>query len=152
MPAIWTFGPDNVTGIDLSANAFWRVTLSAVTIMQQPWLSLSLIYPPAAGQSILQTQIVLTKTGVPCTDKIEDVLRVAQVSISSGSQEKDRERMTEAFNLFKNGKVKQEVLEVSLRDALEILDAYWQVRGWLQDGAREEKDIAVAGYVLKLKP
>jgi hypothetical protein len=152
MPAIWTFGPDNVTGIDLSANAFWRVTLSAVQMMGQPWLALCLIYPPAAGQTIMQTMIVLTKTGVPCTDKIDDVLRVAQVSVSSGSLEKDQERMTEAFNLFKNSKVKAEVLEVSLRDSLEILQAYWQLRGWLQDGAREEKDISVANYTIKLRP
>jgi hypothetical protein len=152
MPAIWTFGPDNVTGIDLSANAFWRVTLSAVQMMGQPWLSLSLIYPPAAGQTIMQTQIVLAKTGVPCTDKIDDVLRVALVSVSSGSLERDQERMTEAFNLFKNNKVKTEVLEVSLKDALEILQAYWQMRDWLQAGAQEGKDISVASYIIKLRP
>jgi hypothetical protein len=153
MPAIWTFGPENSTGIDLSANAFWRVTLGAVQASEMAWLALVAIYPPAPGQTIQQTQIVLARAGVPVAGKVEDVLRVAQVSVSSGSLENDTIRMTEAFNLFKNSpRTKQEVLEISLRDSLEILKAYWSLREWLMAGATEPKELNVHPYVIKLRP
>jgi hypothetical protein len=153
MPAIWTFGPSNVTGIDLGANAFWRLALGAVHAQSVPWLSLNLIYPPAAGQTIQQTQISLARSGVSLTDKVEDVLRIADVSVSMGSQERDRERMTEAFNLFKNnGKVRQETLEADLKGALTILDAYWDIRSWLFEGATDVKDLPVGSYLIKLRP
>lgn len=153
MPSIWTFGPQNVTGIDLSANAFWRVMLGATVAMDVPWLTLAVIYPPASGQTVHQTQITLARTSVPVTSRVEDVMRVAEVSISTGSLDQDISRMTEAFNLFKNNpRTKQEVLETSLRDALEILQAYWQVREWLFTGAKNDKDLPVSGYVIKLRP
>ena len=153
MPAIWTFGPENSTGIDLAANAFWRITLGAVQASDMAWLALVAIYPPAPGQTIQQTQIVLARAGVPVAGKIEDVLRVAQVSVSSGSLENDTARMTEAFNLFKNSpRTKQEILEISLRDSLEILKAYWTVREWLMGGAAEAKELNVPPYFVKLRP
>ena len=153
MPAIWTFGPENTTGIDLSANAFWRIALSAVQAHDMSWLALVVIYPPAPGQTIHQTQIVLARSGVQIATKIDDVFRVAQVSVSSGSLENDTIRMTEAFNLFKNsGRVKQEMLDLSLRDALEILKAYWTMREWLFAGATEAKEIQINPYTIKLRP
>lgn len=153
MPAIWTFGPENSTGIDLSANAFWRVTLGAVYASEMSWLALIMIYPPAPGQTTHQTQIVLARAGVPVAGKVEEVMRVAQVSVSSGSLEHDIARMTEAFNLFKNNpRTKQEILEISLRDSLEILKAYWNVREWLMQGASESKELIIPPYTLKLRP
>lgn len=153
MPAIWTFGPENSTGIDLSANAFWRVTLGGVYMWEMSWLALVAIYPPAPGQTTQQTQIVLARAGIPVASKIEDVLRVAQVSVSTGSIEGDTARMTEAFNLFKNSpRTKQETLDNSLRDALEILKAYWSVREWLFAGATDAKQIDVAPFTIKLRP
>ena len=153
MPAIWTFGAENTTGIDLSANAFWRITLGGVFASDMSWLALVAIYPPAPGQTIQQTQIVLARAGVQVASKIEDVLRVAQVSVSSGSLEGDIARMTEAFNLFKNNpRTKQEILEISLRDAVEILKAYWTVREWLMAGATEPKEVIVPPYTIKLRP
>jgi energy-coupling factor transporter ATP-binding protein EcfA2 len=153
MPAIWTFGPDNTTGIDLSANAFWRLVLGATGGGNRPlWLTLALIYPPAPGQTILNTQITLARSPISVTDKTDDVLRLAEVSVSMGSLEKDRERMTEAFNLFKNNpRVRQDVLDGDLKGALEILDAYWSVRDWLFVGAAESKQLAVGSYVLSLR-
>lgn len=153
MPAIWTFGPENSTGIDLSANAFWRVTLGGVFMWEMSWLALVAIYPPAPGQTTQQTQIVLARAGIPVASKIEEVFRVAQVSVSTGSIEGDMARMTEAFNLFKNSpRIKQEVLDSSLRDALEILKAYWSVRDWLFSGATEYKEIQVPPFTIKLRP
>lgn len=153
MPAIWTFGPENATGIDLSANAFWRITLSGAFISEMSWLALVAIYPPAPGQTIQQTQIILARSGVQIASKVEDVLRVAQVSVSSGSLENDIIRMTEAFNLFKNNpRYKQEILDISLRDALKILETYWSVRNWLMAGADVPKELIVPPYVIKLRP
>lgn len=154
MPALWTFGPENCTGIDLSANAFWRITLSAVHMTEMSWLALVAVYPPAPGQTIQNTQIVLARAGIPVAGKIEDVLRIAQVSVSTGSLEHDLNRMNEAFLMFKNGPraIKQEVLESNLRDASEILKAYWSVREWLMAGATEAKEVIIPPYTLKLRP
>lgn len=154
MPAIWTFGQENITGIDLSANAFWRITLSAVQMSQMSWLALVAIYPPAPGQTLQSSQIVLAKAGVPAAEKIEDVLKLAQVSVSTGTLENDQVRMNEAFLMFKNGPraLKQDVLESNLRDASEILKAYWVVRKWLEGGASAPLDVPVPPYTLKLIP
>lgn len=153
MPAIWTFGPENATGIDLSANAFWRVSLGGIYKYEMSWLALVLIYPPAQGQTVQQTQIVLARAGIPVAGKIDDVLRVAEVSVSTGSIDGDTARMTEAFNLFKNNpRTKQETLDMSLRDGLDILKAYWSVRDWLMGGAGEAKEITIGNFVLKLRP
>lgn len=153
MPAVWTFGPENITGIDLSANAFWRLQLGATWAAEVPWLSLVMIYPPAPGQTTMQTRIVLARTSVPVTGKQEDVERVAQVSVSSGSLDRDLERMTEAFNLFKNSpRIKTDMLESSLRDASEILKAYWRVREWLEAGGKEQVLIDVPPYRIMLRP
>jgi hypothetical protein len=153
MPAIWTFGPENSTGIDLSANAFWRVTLGAVQMYEMSWLALVMIYPPAPGQTIQQTQIVLARSGVQVASKIEDVFRVAQVSVSTSTLDGDLARMTEAFNLFKNNpRTKQEALEMSLKDAVEILKAYWIIREWLMAGANEPREVIVPPFTIKLRP
>jgi hypothetical protein len=154
MPAIWTFGQENITGIDLSANAFWRITLSAVQVSQMSWLALVMIYPPAPGQTLQSSQIVLAKAGIPAAEKVEDVLKLAQVSVSTGTLENDQIRMNEAFLMFKNSPkaIKQEVLESNLRDATEILKAYWTVRKWLEGGATEKQDVPVPPYILKLIP
>lgn len=152
MPAIWTFGPQNTTGIDLSANAFWRLSLSAVTSHEMPWLALVAIYPPAPGQTIQQTQIVLARCGINVASKIEDVFRIAEVALSSGTMDGDIKRMTESFNLFKNDqRVKQEILDICVRDATEIVKAYWAVRDWLMAGATESKEIDVPPYRIKLR-
>lgn len=153
MPAIWTFGPENTTGIDLSANAFWRVALGGVQRYDMFWLALVAVYPPAPGQTIQQTQIVLARSGVLVASKMEDVFRVAEVSVSTGSLEGDTARMTEAFNLFKNSpRIKQDMLDSSLRDALEILKAYWDIHDWLMGGASVARDVLVPPYTIKLRP
>ncbi len=153
MPAIWTFGPENCTGIDLSANAFWRIKLGATYAHEMSWLSLVAVYPPAPGQTTQQTQIVLARAGVPVATKVEDVLKVAEISVASGVLSEDEKRMTEAFNLFKNSpRTKQETLDSSLRDAMEILKAYWGIREWLTEGAAEAKEILVPPFTIKLRP
>ena len=153
MPAIWTFGPENATGIDLSTNAFWRVTLGGVYKYDMSWLALVAIYPPAPGQTVQQTQIVLARTGIPVASRIEDVLKLAEVSVSTGTLDGDTLRMTEAFNMFKNNpRTKQEILESSTRDGLEVLTAYWTVRDWLMSGAKEGKDVQLGSFTIKLRP
>lgn len=153
MPAIWAFGPEHATGIDLSANAFWRLKLGAVYQSEMSWLALVVIYPPAPGQTVQQTQIALARVGVPIASRVEDVLRIAEVSLSSGLLDDDMRRMTEAFNLFKNSpRMKQEILDVSLKDSLEILKAYWTLRDWLVDGATKAVDLVVHSYLIKLRP
>jgi hypothetical protein len=152
MPAIWTFGPINTTGVDLSANAFWRLALGATQSNNMPWLTLVLIYPPAQGQTTQHTQIALARSAIAVTEKIEDVLKLAEVSISMGSHDKDRERMTEAFNLFKNGKVRQDILESDLKAALEVIDGYWKIRNWLKTGAEARDTLMVGQYEILLRP
>jgi hypothetical protein len=153
MPSIWTFGPENCTGVDLSANAFWRLAMGASFAHNSPWLSLALIYPPGYGQTIAQTQIALARVGVPLAKDADEVQRVAAVMVTSGTQDTDLLRMTESFNLFKNNpKFKQDLLDISLRDATDLLNAYWKVRGWLLDGAKENQDVVVSSYVIKLRP
>jgi hypothetical protein len=152
MPAIWTFGPTNVTGVDLSANAFWRLALGATQSNSMPWLTLVLIYPPAPGQTTQHTQIALARSAVAVTDKVEDVLKLAEVSLSQGSLEKDMARMTEAFNMFKNNKgVRQDILESDLKAALEVLDGYWKIRNWLRNGADHQENLMVGQYEILLR-
>ena len=151
MPSIWTFGPTNVTGVDLSANAFWRLALSATQSNNMPWLALVLIYPPAPGQTTQHTQIALARSAIAVTDKVEDVLKLAEVSVSMGSQEKDLARMTEAFLMFKNGKVRQDILDSDLKAATEVLDGYWKIRNWLKMGADHQETLAVGQYEILLR-
>jgi hypothetical protein len=151
MPSIWTFGPTNVTGVDLGANAFWRLALGATQSNNMPWLTLVLIYPPAAGQTVQQTQIALARSAIAVTDKVEDVLKLAEVSLSMGSQEKDLARMTEAFLMFKNGKVRQDILDSDLKAALEVLDGYWKIRNWLKAGADHQETLVVGQYEILLR-
>ena len=151
MPAIWTFGPTNVTGVDLSANAFWRLALSATQSNNMPWLTLVLIYPPAPGQTVQHTQIALARSAVAATDKVEDVLKLAEVSVSMGDLDKDTERMKEAFLMFKNSKVRQDILESDLKAALEVLDAYWKIRSWLKSGADHPDTVMVGQYEILLR-
>lgn len=151
MPSIWTFSPTSVTGVDLSANAFWRLTLGATQSHSMPWLTLVLIYPPAAGQTTQQTQIALARSAVAATEKLEDVLKLAEVSVSMGDLDKDRERMREAFLMFKNSKVRQDILESDLKAALEVLEAYWTIRDWLKTGADHPATVMVGQYEILLR-
>ncbi len=154
MASLLVLARGNTTGISLGANAFWRISLGAtIDGSGGSYFSLVLIYPPSAGMSFDQARIVLTRTHVPMANNQLEVERVASVSLQGGTLEADISRMTEAFNLFRNNpRTKSEAVDTAIKDAGDVVGAYWAIRMWMLNGAKEEKTISVNSYDIVCQP
>lgn len=131
MPTLISAGPGNVTGITMENNAFWRLQLGVTMMEQTPALSLILRYPPGGADN----QISLLRVAVAIAQDHGEVQRIADVALMRGDKEGDRDRLREAYELFKNNPrtPSQASLEEALTQGLEMIDAYWRVREWLLD-------------------
>jgi hypothetical protein len=156
MPSIWSFSKGAVTGMDLGANAFWR--LKAGANGGTAWyIGLVLIYPPVPPLSAEQTQIMLARTAVPMANSYDDVKRIAEVLFEGGDPELDKKRVEEVFNMFKYGdsaaKLKGDVLPATIKDAGTVVDLYWNIRNWLAGGCLEKQEFTnVADFKVVCRP
>jgi len=153
MPSLLALGPGNITGVDLSANSFWRVTLSALQTGSTINMVLSLIYPPVAGQHPDFSRIALARCQVPFAETVEAVTRVANTAMGGESFELDRIRLEEGFNLFKNGgRIKEELMLAVIEDAKSLLRTYWNIREWVENGCKDEQKWKVCDAVIIARP
>ena len=154
MASLLVFARGNTTGISLGANAFWRLGLGATQDNEGgSYFSLVIIYPPSSGMTFDQAKIILCRTHVPMANNVREVERVAGVSLHGGTLETDLVRMTEAFNLFRNNpRTKDEAIVAAIKDASDVIGAYWAIRTWLANGSKEEKTVSVNGYDILCQP
>lgn len=144
----------NTTGVSLNMLAFWRLAIgSTMDNMGGSYFSLIFIYPPSAGMTFDQAKIVLSRIHVPMATNQHEVERVASVSLQGGTLELDLQRMTEAFTLFRNNpRTKSEAVDATIKDASDIIGAYWSLKAWLISAVKEDKTISVNGYDIVCQP
>lgn len=147
MPSIWSFTPEHTSGIDLSTNKYWRLAMSATQVHGKLWLAAVAIYPPTPPATLETSQIVLCRSEVSVAQSIAEVQKLATRCASTGSYDEDLKRMTEAFNMFKNSPgVKQDAIDTCVKDATEVLKAFWQIRSWLMGGALAVEEVTNVPY------
>lgn len=162
MPRIVALLPNGVASVDVGHYAC-RIDLATTTIRGSPAFSLVYRYPPNPV-ALMQPDgrpIPMAAFGVVALARasaqgvaraVEELDRVVEVSLDGGTREKDIARMTEAYQLFRNGPARGETIDACVKDSAAILDAYWSVREWMEDGMREAKKLDVLTGKLALQP
>lgn len=150
MPTLLCRGPGHTTGVPLDTNAFWRLTIGPTLMGQTPALALVLRYPPGDEHS----QVALLRVPVTVANEIGEVVQVAGVALSGGDQATDKQRLTEAFNLFKNSNraPSEARLNEDVESASKLIDAYWAVQGWVMGGFDGQFEHVLNNQVLKGLP
>jgi len=143
---IMSFGPAGTIGLELGQNWCWRLSLGASVDphTRVVYFILAGTYtPPDYGLAqVAFNRVALARTAIPVASQVEEVQRVADVVLQGGNPETDQSRLTEAFNMFRNNpRVKGDMLATCVGDAAKVLQAYWQVREWLESGATERRTI-----------
>jgi len=132
MPSLVSFGPGYTTGVDLSANAFWRLLLGAASTTE---MALMVQYPPTPAAPLGANMLVLAKVNVAVAKTAEELSNVAKTALSQGTLDFDIARATEGMNLFKmHQHVGEKAFEEALSNVLSLVRAYWAVRTWLEIG------------------
>jgi hypothetical protein len=139
MPLLLSSGPQGTTGVDLGNNAFWRLQLSVVMVDQTPALALVVRYPPGEPHN----QVALLRVPVSVAQDPQEVVRIAEVGLDTGTRDGDMARLKEAFQLFRNNPrvPGQAVLQGAIEEGTKIVTAYWDIREWLFAGAKENLHI-----------
>lgn len=145
MPLLVSSSPNHTTAIHIQANAFVRFCLGTTMIDETPGLALVAKYPPQGDIIALQA------VPVSVAQSAEEVQRLASVGLAGGTQEEDRKRLTEAYEMFKNNPrvPSQSALDEAVQQGLTIIDSYWQLRNWLLNGCREELSIQEGNRLLR---
>ena len=130
MPTLLSSGPQGTTGVTLENNAFWRLQLGATGDVA---LALIIRYPPAQAANI----VALAKCPVGIATTPEEVQRVAEVILTTGTKEGDMARLEEAYNLFKNNNraPSASALEAAVADGKELLEVYYELQEWIMQGS-----------------
>ena len=159
MPRIIALMPTETTVVDLGYFA-WRLGIDATTLPTKegpvPCFSLVWRYQPAqlgefrpADSSFMPltaaAMIPLVRLEVDFQRELTTAMLVpvTAVSLTRGNAADDIARMTEAYNLFRNGRPNTEQLEQCIADSAKIITAYWDIRDWIRAGMKERKDMTV---------
>ena len=159
MPRLIALRRGSIVGADLG-NVTYQIGLGA-TILQadrdEPVFCFSLLYRyppnpaalyrpadsaldvrPAASTTLLQVPISLAESA-------EELERITAVSVGHQDKDQDLARMTEAFNLMNNRSrsIAKETLQACVRDAHEVVKAYYQLRQWIEEGAVKLQTIKI---------
>jgi hypothetical protein len=151
-----------MTSCDLG-HGHWRLVISAVPMGQKAALGLAIRYPPpqpfllpVTGQPIPlgdYAQWVFATAPIDIAESPQELVPVAQAALERGSLEADKERTTEAMNLFRNKpRLREETFQACLRDTLALLDGYWSLVAWFQTMPREPRTLMIADAQLVLEP
>lgn len=150
MPSLISFGRGSTTGVDLSANAFWRIMLGAASGTE---MALMVQYPPTQVAPIGANMLVLAKVEVAVAKTAEELSNVAKTALSQGTLDLDIARATEGMNLFKmHQHVSEKAFEEALGNVLNLVRAYWAVRTWLEIGDGTQFTHEVGGWKLIGRP
>lgn len=147
MASLISLGRGNTTCVQLDANFFWRLGFDVTQDAQGTiYFALVVYYQPVPGWPAGANKVALAKTSVPFADQPADVAKCASVALDGGELERDKERVKEAFRMFANSpKVKADSLEDTIKEAGELIDAYWKLRGWVESGCSEAVTIETCG-------
>lgn len=137
MPLLLSSELGSTTGVSLDQNAFWRLQMSAVLIGETPGIGLVIRYPPGQPTNM----IALLRVPVTVAETLAEVQRLAEVALQGGTEDSDEERLTEAYQMFKNNPrtPSNAVLEAAIAEGKKLVRAYWELRRWLFD-VRPEKE------------
>lgn len=158
MPRLIALRRDSVAGADLG-NVTYQIGLGATSIagdhestycfslLYRYPPNTTLLYRPADSLPHVVPPGVTTLVQVPISlaESVEELERIARVSAGNQSPEQDLARMTEAFNLMNNRSrtIAKETLQACVRDAQEVVKAYYLLRKWLEEGATKLETIRV---------
>lgn len=116
--------------------------------------SVPIIFTPA-GQPISTSehaQWILATASLQIAQNVDEVKPIARVALLGGTRIADTERTTEAMKLFRNSpRLREETYQACLRDALAIIDGYWNIVDWFAHPTRERSEITCADARLILE-
>ncbi len=159
MPRIIALRRGSIAGADLG-HVTYQIGLGATAVLQgerDPLYCFSLLYryPPATtmqfrpADSFLYVtppgSTTLIQVPISLAESLEELERIAAVSVGNQDPDTDLARMTEAFNLMNNRSraISKEQLQACIRDAHEVVKAYYQLRQWLEAGATKLETVKV---------
>lgn len=158
MPRLIALRRGSIAGADLG-NVTYQIGLGATSIVGEHEStycfsliyryppSTTLVYRPADSQPHVIPPGTTTLLQIPISlaESAEELERIAAVSVGNQDKEQDLARMTEAFNLMNNRSrsIAKETLQACVRDAHEVVKAYYQLRQWLEEGATKLQTIKI---------
>jgi hypothetical protein len=153
MPRISSVQPGSIVGVSLDHFA-WRLTLAAVMWGKTPALGLVFAYETPTPYLMVNGQmqditgalkISLLRCPVQFADSLQDLGPVAEAALKGGDEVADIARMTEAFTLFRNSKVRQDLIDMVVKEATEVIKAYWHLATWIGEGCRDRTEYLALG-------
>lgn len=168
MPRIVALQPTETAMVDLGYFS-WRLGIDATTLKTRegdvPCFSLVYRYVPAQliafrpqdGATLnladySMTALVRLEVDFQRELTAAHIKPVTQVALTRGNVTDDIVRMTEAYNMFRNGRPNVERLEACIASSAKIIEAYWGIRAWLGTGMKEERRLQVLETELVLLP
>lgn len=171
-PRILSLVAGSITNVNLNQLAFWRLEIGSSQMVtssgETPAFTLFLRYPsmlaatfgtqvtatyPATVQVYQMSNplITLARTAIPIAKELGELEQVTKVALEGGSRDLDAARTREAFNLFKNNvQIKGNAMESCIKDSIKIIDAYWDIRMWVENGFAESKKLEPAEHTTVL--
>lgn len=161
MPKVVVQRPDQLILLDLQGVS--RFDMAHTMWDQVPCLSLVYRFVPSPMAVVAGTQMVdlqpmaivaLARARFPQAKSLSEMGNMAGVSLGHGSAEADKERMSEAANLFRNGtaRARETDMGASLEEAGEVIDAWWRITAWARAGMSEVVELTAAGSHFRLQP
>ncbi|NEN87913.1 MAG: hypothetical protein F6K48_02925 [Okeania sp. SIO3H1] len=134
MATLYSAGPGQTTVVNLSQNGFLRISIGPVNIGTAPGLAIIAMYPPGKYEN----QLALLRIPVGVASDIEEVRGVADVALAMGDREDDKQRIQEAYQLFKNNAraPSQTAMEEAIKLGQSLVDAYWDIQDWIMNTER----------------
>ncbi len=131
-------GAGFTTGISLTATAVWRLGLGVVMMDNTPALALTVKYPSDRSEDGTAT-VSLLRVPVPVAQSVEEVRRIANVSLQPGNLDEDLARMEEAYALFRNNPrvPSQDSLSDAITRGQGLVTAYWRTSDWILSDSEE---------------
>ncbi len=156
MPRIVSIQPDAVSSADLGHYAY-RLDIGVTMWRNTPAFSLVYRYPPGSAGTYRPTDgqfhsfasgavLSLARVKIGIAETTDALQRIVDVCLDEGDLDKNIERMTEAYQLFRNEpRLREDRLEAAISESAEILRLFWELRRWMQEGMVERRDFAVQG-------
>jgi len=120
-----------------------------------PAFSLLYRYPPMTTELfrvngdhriVPPQEVSLVQVPISLAESVEELARIASVSFSAGDAERDKPRVVEAFNMFRNRsrEIASARIDACVRDAFEVVKCYYDLCAWMRSGMGEKKELQVA--------
>lgn len=86
------------------------------------------------------SHVSILRAPIEMAQNQDELQSIAATALGHGSKEADVARVTEAFQLYRNSRVRIETVEACIKDSTDVLGVYWGIRQWMLAGMVEKAE------------